>query len=581
MEPLIRLLDDTDYEIRAQAAKWLGDVRYSPAAESIMPLLRDEHPRVRFFATEALGRMSYSAAFDDVVQMLDDNNDEDVYLRHTGAIALARFGDGDAITGLADHNSEAVRIAAVVALKRLEHPGSAQFLDDDSEFVVTNAARAIGDDAFVEEAMPFLAAMLDNPRFDNEPLMRRIINANLYTGTAEDADRLVRFASKTQYSEAMRVEALRTLTYWDDPSIFDRVTGRHRGQIQNSADDARNALASAAGQLLSDSSAEIQIAALKTVAELELTEATDDVYALIENGQTPDVRATALRSLQTLGFVDIDQAIRLSLEDNDASVRMTAISLIPNLDINDDTAVALLSAAFQEESVQEKQSALLAFSDLDNEATYRFLDEQIDRMASGSLPLAVHVELIETVQSLSSDKLKTTLESAIEPGTASDPVTVYRAALRGGNENPGARIFYQNAAAQCIRCHVVDGSGGEVGPELTAIANRMSREGLLESMVAPSARIAPGYGVVTATMTGGETVRGALKEETDSYYVLSVGDESRTIQKSDIGSVETTPSSMPAMGDLLTRRELRDLVEFMTTLEGPTGENDEPEIESH
>src|SRR6056297_3403426 len=241
VEPLVTLLNDDDYEIRAQAAKWLGDVRYRPAAESVIPLLQDEHPRVRFFATEALGRMGYTAAFDDVVKMLEENNDEDVYLRHAGAIALARFDDGNALIDLFNHNSAAVRIAAVVALKRLEHPGSAQFLNDSSEFVVTNAARAISDDAFVDEAMPDLAAMLDNPRFDSESLLRRIINANLYGGSPEDAQRLVRFSADTQQPVAMRAEALNTLKFWDAPSIFDRVTGRHRGQIQNNADDARNA----------------------------------------------------------------------------------------------------------------------------------------------------------------------------------------------------------------------------------------------------------------------------------------------------------------------------------------------------
>ena len=307
----------------------------------------------------------------------------------------------------------------------------------------------------------------------------------------------------------------------------------------------------------------------------------ESVYALVENGQTPDVRAAALNGLHALGFTGIDQAIELALGDYEASVRLTAISLIPNLDIDEETAVALLASAFQEGSVEEKQSALLAFSDLDNKVSYRFLNDQISRMASGELPLAVHVELIETVESLSSDELKSNLESAMEAGASDNPVKRYQASLRGGSADQGARIFYNNAAAQCIRCHAVDGDGGEVGPELTSVANRLSRGQLLESMVAPSARIAPGYGVLTATLTDGDTVRGALREETDSYYVITFGSEDQTIQKSMIESVETTPSSMPAMGDLLSRRELRDLVEFMTTLDGPSGSTSEQESESH
>jgi len=579
--PLITLLDDPDHEIRSQAAKWLGDVRYTPAAESVSELLKDSHPRVRFFATEALGRMSYWKAFDQVVKMLEENNDEDVYLRHAGAIALSRFEDGEALSGLADHPSEAVRTAAVVALKRLEHPGSARYLNDNSEFVVTNAARAISDDAFVDDAMQPLASLLDNPPFTNEALMRRIINANLYVGTADEAQRLARFSADSEYSEQMRVEALRTLMHWENPSIFDRVTGRHRGQIQNEASEAREAMAIVADQLLIDPSSNIKIAAIKTSAELGITETVDRIYALVSEGNSPEVRSVALEGLQTLGYENIDDAVEIALSDYNETVRMTAIGMIPDLAISDNTAATLLIDAFNGESLQERQSAIAAFANLESESAQRFLGEQISKMADGDLPLGVHVELIETVEKSGSDRLKEQLNEYVDSKSSDGALAEYRSALRGGNAGEGARIFYNNAAAQCIRCHAVDGSGGEIGPELTSIGSRLTRETLLESMVAPSARIAPGYGVLTVTLSSGDTVRGAILGETDAYYVLSVDGDNQRIQKSMITSAETSPSSMPAMGDLLTRRQLRDLVEFMVSLEGSTDDEGEAEIESH
>lgn len=579
--PLITLLDDSDYEIRSQAAKWLGDVRYTPAAKSVSELLEDSHPRVRFFATEALGRMKYHEAFDQVVKMLEENNDEDVYLRHAGAIALSRFEDGEALSELSNHPSEAVRTAAVVALKRLEHPGSARYLNDDIEFIVTNAARAISDDAFVEDAMPPLASLLDNPPFTNEPLIRRIINANLYVGTVDEAQRLAQFSVDSSYSELMRVEALQTLKHWENPSIFDRVTGRHRGQIQNEVSDAREAIARVYDQLLSDPTSSIQIAAIEATAELGVAEAVDRIYALVSEGSSPDVRSVALEGLQTLGFENIDDAVEIALADDNETVRMTAIGMIPDLAISDSTAATLLMDAFNGESKQERQSAIAAFANVENDLALGFLEEQISNMADGNLPLGVQVELIETVENSDSDLLKKQLKEYMDSKSSDGAIAEYRSALRGGNAGEGARVFYNNAAAQCIRCHAVDGSGGEIGPELTSIGSRLTRETLLESLVAPSARIAPGYGVLTASLTSGDTVRGAILEETETYYVLSVDGDNRQIQKSMITSIETTPSSMPAMGDLLTRRELRDLVEFMTVLQGTSGEGAEPEIESH
>src|SRR5690625_317769 len=113
VEPIQKYLSDSDAEIRAQAARMLGDVRYEPAGDALIPLLSDEHARVRYFAAEALGRIGYQEAVQPIVEMLEANNDEDVYLRHGGAIALARIGDSESVTALSNHSSRAVRIAAV------------------------------------------------------------------------------------------------------------------------------------------------------------------------------------------------------------------------------------------------------------------------------------------------------------------------------------------------------------------------------------------------------------------------------------------------------------------------------------
>ena len=85
---LTEFLADTDPEIRAQAARLIGDVRDGRAADALLPLLEDGSPRARFFAAEALGRLAYRPAVPDLVRMLADNNDRDVNLRHAGSLAL-------------------------------------------------------------------------------------------------------------------------------------------------------------------------------------------------------------------------------------------------------------------------------------------------------------------------------------------------------------------------------------------------------------------------------------------------------------------------------------------------------------
>ena len=122
-------------------------------------------PRARFFAAEALGRLAYQPAVPALVQMLAGNDDRDANLRHAGSLALSRIGDAAQLPPSRAMRSRAVRIAAIVALRRMRHPDVARFLDDADERVVTEAARAINDDGGIEAARPALARLLENRRF--------------------------------------------------------------------------------------------------------------------------------------------------------------------------------------------------------------------------------------------------------------------------------------------------------------------------------------------------------------------------------------------------------------------------------
>ncbi|MBD0393421.1 MAG: HEAT repeat domain-containing protein, partial [Microcoleus sp. C1-bin4] len=247
---LLPLLRDGDAEIRAQAAKWLGDIRYNEAGNSLMPLLKDTNSRTRFFAAEALGRIKYEPAVNAIIQFLRENNDQDAYLRHAGSLALARIGKAEPVLALAGDSSRALRIAAVVALRRMAHPGIARFLNDGDEFVVTEAARAINDDLSIKDALPALANLLNSTRFTNEALLRRVINANLRVGTDQAMQNMIAFSQKEGAPAEMRAEAIEALSTWPKPSVVDRVDGRYRGAIERDPALVKNRVTDAIIQLL-------------------------------------------------------------------------------------------------------------------------------------------------------------------------------------------------------------------------------------------------------------------------------------------------------------------------------------------
>jgi glucose/arabinose dehydrogenase len=88
---MVPYLQDADPEIRAQAARWIGDVRYKDAGTQLIALLKDTYPRARFFAAEALGRTEHAAAIQPIIAMLVANNEEDNYLRHAGSLDHTGF----------------------------------------------------------------------------------------------------------------------------------------------------------------------------------------------------------------------------------------------------------------------------------------------------------------------------------------------------------------------------------------------------------------------------------------------------------------------------------------------------------
>jgi mono/diheme cytochrome c family protein len=79
-------------------------------------------------------------------------------------------------------------------------------------------------------------------------------------------------------------------------------------------------------------------------------------------------------------------------------------------------------------------------------------------------------------------------------------------------------------SAVCLKCHAIAGSGGDAAPALDGIAARLSPRSILLALVEPNAEIAKGYANVGA-------------------------------------------SAMPSMREILTEREIRDVVAYLRSLE--------------
>lgn len=565
-ELLVPLLKDSDAEIRAQAAKWLGDFRYKKAGEQLIPVLKDTSRRVRFFAAEALGRISFVPAVNPLIKMLEENNDEDAYLRHAGALALARIGQADPIIALSSHPSRAVRIAAVVALRRMSHPGIKIFLSDTDEYIVTETARAINDDLSIPEALPALGSLLNKTRFNNEALIRRVINANVRTGSEEGLQNLVDYATSNAPA-ALRAEAVDALSTWAKPSVLDRVDGRYRGEIKRDPKIVTGKAAEPLVRLLGNRDSGVRVSAVKAVNRLAIKEAGPNLLSLLKNDRQPGVRVEALRSLASMQSPNISDAIRLAMTDKDKTVRAAGIDLIGSLNISKDLMVSLLLDVINTKTIEEKQAALLTLGELPVENSGKAFETLLQRMAGGKLSPEVYLELGDAIDSTGSAQLAGKYKEISARRSGEHVNAAYSAALFGGDVRRGRRIFFSHESAQCMRCHSYDDMGGNAGPRLNGIANRLSRAQILEALIEPSARLSPGFGVVTVTLKDGKRLSGILQSESKDSLTIKIGDRQNVpVKKDQVEKRENAASSMPDMKAILSKRAIRDVVSFLSTL---------------
>ena len=140
-----------------------------------------------------------------------------------------------------------------------------------------------------------------------------------------------------------------------------------------------------------------------------------------------------------------------------------------------------------------------------------------------------------------------------------------------GDAARGARVFGSEQAG-CSKCHRVGEEGIDFGPALSQIGTKLARSALFESILDPSAGIAFGYEGWNVTLQDGDEVFGLVSSETaEELAIKQQGGVVVRVKPANIARRERQKLSvMPAgLGQVLTRQELVDLVEYLASLKAP------------
>lgn len=560
-------MSSPDSEARGQAAKVLGDGHVAGAFDGLVKLLADPEPRPRFFAAIALGHLGRREAVGPLLEMLRANADKDAHLRHAAVMGLIGSGDVDAVIAAAKDPSPAVRLGVLLALRRLQRPEIALFLSDSDSHLVSEAAHAIND-VPIDPALPQLAKLLEQPTLPDTVLLRAV-NAAYRVGTPPMARELAVFAGKEGPSELVRVEALNDLGNWAEPSPLDRVMNMYRPLPSRDESVARDAAGLAIAEILHPATAgakvpaKVKVAAVSLIKKLKIND-TAVLFDLVSGkNYAAELRAEALGALADRSDPKLAEAVKIGLEDSAPRLREQAIRSLAKLP----DAVPQLAQFLKSGTLGEQQAALDALANTQDKEAVNVLAGALGELLAGGWKPQLQLDLIEAVQKRNNPDLLGQLQKFESSLPKNDPLAPFRVCLLGGNADNGHAVF-ERSDASCIRCHTIHGVGGIVGPVLDGVGARQNREYLLESIVLPNAKIAPGFETVVMKLKDGKTVAGVLKSETPSEHVLLNADgQTVKVPAAQVESRSRGVSAMPeGFGNTLNKRDLRDLVEFLAEL---------------
>jgi putative heme-binding domain-containing protein len=135
-----------------------------------------------------------------------------------------------------------------------------------------------------------------------------------------------------------------------------------------------------------------------------------------------------------------------------------------------------------------------------------------------------------------------------------------------GSLEAGQQLFA--GKGDCARCHIVNGQGGRLGPDLSNVGRRRDPDELAADLRDPGAEVDPRWWTMRVTRRDGSVIEGLrMDEDTFSFRIMDAEENLRAFSKYGGPSYERIQTStMPGYAQSLTSQEVDDLVAFLFSL---------------
>jgi putative heme-binding domain-containing protein len=569
----LMLAKDPEGYVREMVALKLPGIDPDLAAGVALRLAADEDAAVAAAGMVAAAQIVPEATAELLERVLAGSLPNHGGYRAAVAGALARCGDPVVLGGrIRSETPREVRRVIAEALISGRHAAAADvLLDPDPELAVWGAKRLYDEE--VVSTWVGLAAMADRcgtaPVFSGVRVLESVLAAAERTGSEAAAGAVGRLFRLPEgiLPEGMAAKALEVLAGWDGKvgAGADGELGRLPRRARNAWPVLREVTARlvAGGGPLAGRAREVA----KTVA----LAGPERLAALVKDGDAAEeARVGAMQDLSvTAPGLALSTALELTAGAAPAVVLAEARRVI--LKYQPGSLPVQLEMVMNSGTIPEKQVLLRAL-DRYNGADSERLWAGVVRMWLEGLPdPACHVEILEGVVRRDNGP-RSRWRRWLEPWEASlrsdiDPLARWRMCQAGGDAEVGRLVFESHPLARCMDCHQLEGRGGSKGPVLDGVAARLSSGQLLGALVTPSEKCGEEYGEQSVVLRDGSERSGR---------VTGRGEDGR-LEMETRGGVLRIPagavmeegerlSPMPAMGTVLTPRELRDLMAWLNTL---------------
>jgi putative heme-binding domain-containing protein len=134
-----------------------------------------------------------------------------------------------------------------------------------------------------------------------------------------------------------------------------------------------------------------------------------------------------------------------------------------------------------------------------------------------------------------------------------------------GNPADGQRIF--QTKGNCVKCHMVNGRGGILGPDLSNVGAERSLAAIRQALTVAKPTPPRGFQPVKVITVAGQTIEGIVRNQHNtSFQILGLDEKLHLLTAEQIKEITFQPKSlMPAAFDkILTPPELQNLLAYLS-----------------